>query len=184
MKILSNYRNPLPILRYIQVCRFSNYLPIFKMYIKGTYFKNFNWFSAPWSPSDFKDGKIHVIKVILNQSIIIAESKFSLSPSSDLGTTGLIAKIVLYFNWSLATQAVFGICAASIIIPLCYLRLRPRHGNWRLVCNSILWFFFYFWLCDSTNYYRGIQVKLDETKQLFQIENNQWGSKTGFVHFL
>ena len=32
--------------------------------------------------------------------------------------------------------------------------------------------------------YRVIQVKLDVTKQLFQTENNQWGSKMGFVHVL
>ena len=32
--------------------------------------------------------------------------------------------------------------------------------------------------------YRVFQVKLDETKQLFQTEKNQWGSKTGFVHVL
>ena len=32
--------------------------------------------------------------------------------------------------------------------------------------------------------YRVIQDILDETKQLFETENNQWGSKTGFVHVL
>ena len=48
---------------------------------------NHQSFTAPWSPSDFNDGKTHVIKVVLNQTIVIAESKFSLSPSmsSDLG---------------------------------------------------------------------------------------------------
>mgnify|MGYP001366122905 CR=1 FL=1 len=52
----------------------------------------------------------------------------------DLGTTGIFAKIVLYFNWSLATQAVFGLCAASIVIPLCLLKIRPRsHSKWRLI---------------------------------------------------
>ena len=35
-----------------------------------------------------------------------------------------------------------------------------------------------------SHYYRVIQVKLDVTKQLFQTENNQWGSKMGFVHVL
>ena len=75
-----------------------------------------------------------MIKVILNQTIVISESKFSLDPSTnDLGTTGLIAKIVLYLNWSLVTQAVFGIGAASIIMPLCIFRLRPMHGKWRYV---------------------------------------------------
>ena len=77
-----------------------------------------------------------MIKVVLNQTIVIAKSKFSLSPSmsSDLGQTGIFAKIVLYFNWSLATQAVFGLCAASIVIPLCLLKIRPRsHSKWRLI---------------------------------------------------
>lgn len=84
---------------------------------------------APWKPSKFADGKIHKLVVILNGDQILSQSQFVLGSSDfSLGTTGWLAKIVLYFNWSLVTQAVFGFCASSIVLPLCYMRMRPQ---WR-----------------------------------------------------
>ena len=44
--------------------------------------------------------------------------------------------------------------------------------------NRLIRYFF------KNTIYRIIRDKLDKTKQLFQTENNQWGSKMWFVHDL
>ncbi len=98
--------------------------------------KSPNLFTAPWSPSKFKDGQVHQLKVIMNGKTILAESKFSLSPSEELGITGLLAKIVLSFNWSVVTQAVFGLCAVITVLPLSLMRSYPPPKSaieWRLI---------------------------------------------------
>ena len=91
-------------------------------------------FTAPWNPKSFVDDQEHSIQVILNQKTVLSHSKFTLSDDfTDLGTTSLIAQVVLGLPWSLITQALFGLCAASIVLPLCLIRLRPCHSSkWRL----------------------------------------------------
>ena len=102
-----------------------------------------NLYVSKWHPQTFQDGAIHKLQVILNQNKVLTSTQFALSPSQDLGFTGLLPKIVLYFNWSLVTQALFGLCTAIIVIPLCLIRhFDPKNFKFlnRVVQND-KWFF-------------------------------------------
>ena len=95
-------------------------------------------FVAEWNSTIFQDNQIHTAKIIINYHDGTVESqpeiRFSVAFDQDLGMTNALAKIVLTFNWSLVTQAVFGMCAAFIVMPLCLLRSYPRWltcSRWR-----------------------------------------------------
>jgi hypothetical protein len=96
-------------------------------------------YTVNWNPKDFDDGHIHTAQLSLHledgQVIVQNPTHFSLSPQFDMMGAGLLANIVLSFNWSLVTQAVFGLCAAGLVIPLCIIRLNPYllSSKWRLV---------------------------------------------------
>ena len=77
-------------------------------------------FTAAWNPNKYDDGRVHELQMLQNTI------KFSTSASPALGFSDLIAKIVLFFNWSKVTQGVFGFCAASVILPLSALRSSKR----------------------------------------------------------
>ena len=96
---------------------------------------------SKWNSKKYQDQKVHTAKIILHfaDGSIVGqeETKFTLSYDEDiLGYSSILAKIILGFNWSLVTQAVFGIFAASLIIPLCFIRRNGKYfmsSHWRLI---------------------------------------------------
>ena len=76
----------------------------------------FPLFTAEWNPSQYDDGQVHHLTMLENKI------QFSLTSSPSLGLAELISKIVLFFNWSQVTQGAFGCAAASVILPLSFLR--------------------------------------------------------------
>ena len=96
---------------------------------------------SKWNSRKYQDEKVHTAKIILqftDGSIVEQdESKFTLSCDEEiLGYSSTLAKIILGFNWSLVTQAVFGLFAASLIVPLCFFRRNAKYfmtSHWRLI---------------------------------------------------
>ena len=80
-------------------------------------------FTAEWNPSQYDDGQVHHLTMLENKI------QFSLTSSPSLGLAELISKIVLFFNWSQVTQGAFGCAAASVILPLSFLRSSKSQGG-------------------------------------------------------